>query len=144
LEPERKKCLFCHSEDESVKEELLQTGTLDVRHFQPSAETIQAASKIEVSEDAHMQQFACQDCHKAHEEEDAATRKYDSCLSCHPRIESVGQHEIHMMLAEEPDCTQCHQPHFWSVTEEEAETTCGMCHEEKMDPMTFISSGEEI
>ena len=98
------------------------------------------ASKIEVSEKAAMHQFACQDCHKAHEEEDAAVRKYDSCLSCHPRIESMGQHELHMMLLEEPDCTQCHQPHAWSVTKEQVETACGMCHgDEEIDPMSFIS-----
>lgn len=129
LESGRKLCLSCHSEDEAAKAE----GAM------------QAASKIAMPENAPMQQFACQNCHKAHAEEDAAVRKYDACLSCHPRIESVGQHEMHMMLVDEADCTQCHTPHSWSVTEEEVETTCGICHGEDItDPLTFISSGGEI
>jgi transposase-like protein len=143
LEPVNGKCLFCHSENESLRAEIIQTGTVNVRHYPPSEESIKAASKIEMPENAPMQQFACHDCHKAHTEEDTAVRKYDSCINCHPRIESVGQHEMHMMLAGEADCTQCHQPHTWAVTEEDLETACGICHGEDItDPLTFISAAE--
>lgn len=143
LKPGRKKCLFCHGDDESVREELLLAGTLDVTHFQPSEEIIKTATKIETFEKAPMQ-FECHECHKAHKEEDVAVLKYESCLSCHPRIENVGQHELHLQLTE-PDCTQCHQQHFWNVTEEQVETTCGICHgDDVKDPMTFIGFEEEM
>ena len=61
LKPGRKKCLFCHG-GEQVRKELLADATLDVKHFQPSPETIRKAIKIQIPKDAAMQ-FHCYECH---------------------------------------------------------------------------------
>jgi len=134
LLPGPNKCLFCHG-DESVREQLLQEGTLDVSHFQPSEETIKKAVKIDRPENAPMR-FFCYQCHKPH----AKVRPdYGTCLSCHSQIVNVGKHKLHIQTVG-LECTNCHKPHSWRVNITEAKKVCTQCHGYK-DPMTFIGPG---
>ncbi len=132
LKPGRKKCLFCHG-DENVRRELDTGDTIDVKHFRPSDEVIKHATKIKVSKDSPMQ-FFCYECHKPH---DQVRPDYGTCLSCHPQIINVGKHKTHVQNMG-LECTTCHMKHTWRVTEKNAQTICTECHEYK-DPMSFIS-----
>ncbi len=131
--PGRKKCLFCHG-DESVRMELIADATLDVKHYQPSDEVIKKAIKIDVPKDAPMQ-FYCYKCHKPH---DKVRPDYGTCMSCHPQLLKVGKHKLHVQTMG-LECTTCHKPHSWRVTEKKAKQVCTQCHEYR-DPLTFIGT----
>lgn len=131
LRPGRKKCLFCHG-DESVRRELIADGTIDVKHFQPSAGTIRKAIKVNVPADAPMQ-FYCYECHKPHEK---ARPDWSGCLKCHNDIQDVGKHRSHMDMGLK--CKDCHKPHSWRVTEAQAKKECVKCHDYK-EPKKFLN-----
>ncbi len=139
LNPDREKCLFCHGEDDVLKQHLVNAGTIDVKYHQPSEEIVANAPKIHLPDSAPMQQFNCDTCHQPHQEEAAASK--DTCISCHPRIEQVGQHTLHLNFVQ-GDCLKCHQPHSWTMSEEQAQEQCATCHDYKA-PMTFLGAGEE-
>jgi predicted CXXCH cytochrome family protein len=133
LKPGRKKCLFCHGE-EVVRMELMADGTMDVTHFTPEEEVIERAIKIDVPEGAPMQMY-CYECHKPH----ARVRPdFGTCQGCHPQIVNVGKHKTHVQLMG-LECTVCHKPHSWRVTEERARTVCTQCHDYK-EPLSFIGT----
>lgn len=134
LLPGSRKCLFCHGED-SVRKQLIQDGTMDVKHFQPSPETIKQATKINRPADAPMK-FFCYQCHKPHQQ---VRPDFGTCISCHPQIVNVGQHKLHIQTVG-LECIQCHKPHSWRVSVKDAKTVCKDCHGYK-DPMTFIGPG---
>ncbi len=136
LVPDREKCLVCHAADEAARQELMETETLDVRHTQISEEIIAKATKINAPENAPMLSFACSTCHTPHQSE--ARPSVDICLSCHPRIEDVGQHTLHLKFVKS-DCMNCHKVHTWAVTEEQAQKECVKCHE-LYDPLKFIQA----
>lgn len=132
LRPGRKKCLFCHG-PESIRKELIEAGTIDVKYFQPSEDLIKRAQKINAPDDAPMQ-FKCYECHKPH----AKIRPdYGTCTSCHRGQEKIGKHEIHIK-GMNMKCVDCHKPHVWTVTEKQAKKECTKCHEYK-DPLKFLS-----
>jgi nitrate reductase cytochrome c-type subunit len=132
LKPDRKKCLFCHG-PESIRKELIEAGTIDVKYFKPSEELIKKATKINAPDDAPMQ-FKCYECHKPH----AKIRPdYGTCTSCHPGQERIGKHEIHIK-GMNMKCIDCHKPHIWTVKEAQAKKECTKCHEYK-DPAKFLS-----
>ncbi|MEC4686590.1 MAG: cytochrome c3 family protein [Nitrospirota bacterium] len=131
LRPGRKKCLFCHG-NEQVRKELIADDTIDVQFFQPGKAMIKKADKINVPKDAPMQ-FFCYKCHKPHAK---IMPVYGTCLNCHPRILNVGRHKLHIQTMG-LECKTCHLPHSWRVTKEQAKTTCTKCHEYR-DPLTFI------
>ena len=139
LHPDREKCLFCHAETDKIRQELIAAGTIDVKYAQPSEETIANASKIVLPEKAPMETLDCATCHTSHEEQ--AKPSAETCISCHPSIENVGQHSLHLQFVES-DCLQCHQPHSWSITEEWAQEECAKCHEYQA-PLTFIQAKQE-
>lgn len=130
LKPGRKKCLFCHG-GEDIRKELIAGGTMDVKHFLPSQETIKKAKKIVVSEEAPMQ-FPCHECHKPH-----TKVKPDSndCIRCHTTEPKVGKHEMHLLM--NMKCLDCHKPHLWKITEEQAKKDCVKCHDYKA-PKDFV------
>lgn len=130
LKPGPKKCLFCHG-DESIKEELIADGTLDVRHFQPSEETIKKAQKINQPADAPMQ-FYCYECHKPHHK---ARPDWNDCIKCHSSVMESGMHILHIKDIG-MSCKDCHKPHVWIIKEEQAKRDCVKCHEYK-DPKKF-------
>ncbi|HET6514831.1 MAG TPA: NapC/NirT family cytochrome c [Thermodesulfovibrionales bacterium] len=131
LRPGRKKCLFCHGGEE-VRRELIADGTIDVKHYQPTKETIGKALKISVPADAPMQ-FYCYTCHKPH----AKVRPdWGDCLSCHRNIIDVGKHNLHIKVVG-MQCKECHKPHVWRVTPESGKRACIRCHEYR-DPKRFI------
>ena len=122
-----------------MRQELVAAGTIDVKYAQPSEETIANATKIAFPEKAPMKTLDCATCHTQHQEQ--ATPSADTCISCHPSIEQVGQHTLHLQFVES-DCLQCHQPHSWNITEEWAQEECAKCHEYQA-PITFIQSKKE-
>ena len=131
LLPGRKKCLFCHGDDK-VRNELIADGTIDVKHFRPSAETIKKAVKIKVPANAAMQ-FECRTCHNPHRK---ARPDWSNCTaSCHPTVPQTGKHELHMQM--NLKCGDCHKPHMWKVTPEQAKKDCVKCHDYK-EPKSFI------
>ncbi|MDP2167269.1 MAG: cytochrome c3 family protein [Thermodesulfovibrionales bacterium] len=131
LRPGRKKCLFCHGGEE-VRKELIEDGTIDVRRYQPAAETIKKAIKINAPEDAPMQ-FNCYECHKPH---DVIRPDWASCLRCHGNIPDAGKHGMHVK-AMGMQCRECHRPHIWRVTKKSARKDCVKCHEYR-EPRTFL------
>lgn len=133
LMPERGKCLLCHGNGH--QDEALTAGsTLDVTHFSPSAETISKTVKIDVPEDAPMK-FRCGSCHRPH---DKIRPDYGTCMSCHPDQLQVGMHALHVNRSE-LECTYCHRPHSWKVSEKEAQRLCTDCHD-YVPPKTFIGN----
>ena len=131
LKPGRKKCLFCHGNDQ-VRKELIADGTLDVTHYQPADKTVKRAIKILVPDKAPMQ-FDCYTCHKPHK---SARPDWGNCLSCHENILNVGKHATHVQVMG-MKCKQCHKPHIWRVSADQAKKDCVSCHEYK-DPKLFI------
>lgn len=134
LKPGRNKCLFCHSTDEGIRKKLIEDGTIDVKYFTPTKETIARAKKIHVPKDAPMQ-FYCYECHKPHTK---VKPDAGDCLRCHQNIPFVGKHGGHLEMLGK-NCMSCHKPHSWRVSAEQAKTTCTQCHEYK-DPKRFIKS----
>lgn len=110
-----------------------------MKYAQPSEETIAKANKIALPEKAPMETLDCATCHTSHEEQ--AKPSAETCISCHPSIENVGQHALHLQFVES-DCLQCHQPHSWSISEEWAQEECAKCHEYQA-PLTFIQAKQE-
>ena len=133
LRPGRKKCLYCHG-DESVRQELIAGGTIDVRHFQPDPEVVKKAIKINVPETAPMQ-FFCYECHQPHKK---MRPDWNDCLKCHSNAPATGKHEVHIKGAG-LQCRDCHKPHVWTITEEQAKKDCVKCHEYK-NPRMFLQS----
>lgn len=136
LKPGRNKCLFCHG-PESIRQELIAGGTIDVKKYQPSEETIKKAIKITVPSDAPMQ-FYCYECHKPHIK-GKVRPSWDDCLRCHINTPTTGKHELHIKTAG-MQCKDCHKQHIWRVTTEIAKKECTKCHEYR-EPKKFISPG---
>ena len=131
LKPERNKCLFCHG-GEKVRKDLIESGSIDVKYFQPSEQLISKAIKINVPDNAPMQ-FYCYVCHKPHSK---VRPDMNDCLKCHKVEPNVGKHDLHIRTMN-LKCVDCHKPHIWRITPEQAKTTCTKCHEYR-DPKTFI------
>ncbi|GAB4491086.1 MAG: hypothetical protein OHK006_24610 [Thermodesulfovibrionales bacterium] len=131
LRPGRKKCLYCHG-GEQVRKELIADATIDVKHFQPSPEIIRKAIKIQIPKNAAMQ-FHCYECHNPHVK---ARPDWSNCLAkCHSNVPNVGKHELHIQM--DMKCKDCHKPHGWKVTPEQAKQDCAKCHEYR-DPKAFL------
>jgi nitrate reductase cytochrome c-type subunit len=136
LRPDRAKCLYCHG-SEQMRKELVEAGTIDVRHYQPEQKLVRQATKIKLTSDAPMQ-FFCYQCHKPHEEKIRPGK--DHCIKCHRNAPAAGKHPIHVQTMG-MDCKECHRPHLWRVTPEQAKKDCVKCHAYK-DPKLFLSMGE--
>jgi nitrate reductase cytochrome c-type subunit len=132
LRPGRNKCLFCH-DNESIRQALVEGGTLDVTHYQPPEETVKQAIKIKIPKDAPMQ-FQCYLCHKPHE---AVRPDWGNCINCHRNVMDVGKHGLHVQMMG-LQCNQCHKPHGWAVTEANAKQLCGECHPGGKSPKQFL------
>ena len=132
LRPVRAKCLFCHGTLEMQEYEPEDFKSMDLKYFSPPQETIDAATKIDLKKDSPMQ-FACATCHHPHESE---RPDWGNCLDCHRNVLVVGSHGLHIQEMG-LDCKQCHRPHKWSVTEEQAKETCTTCHGYK-SPEDFL------
>ena len=131
LIPGRKKCLYCHG-DASVRKELIADGTIDVKHFQPSEETVKKAKKIDIPANGAMK-FDCNTCHNPHIK---ARPDWANCtVRCHANVPNTGKHDIHLQM--NLQCKNCHKPHGWKVTAEQAKKECVTCHEYK-DPKLFL------
>ena len=131
LLPGRKKCLYCHG-DEKVRKELVADGTIDVKHFTPSAETVKKAQKIAVPAGAAMQ-FDCNTCHNPHLK---ARPDWSNCTArCHTNVPNTGKHDIHLQM--DLKCKDCHKPHIWKITPDQARKDCVKCHEYK-EPKLFL------
>ncbi|MDA8099956.1 MAG: cytochrome c3 family protein [Nitrospiraceae bacterium] len=133
LKPGRKKCLYCHSNDENIRKELREDATMDVRYFAPDQSTIKKATKIVFDEKAPMQ-FYCYECHKPHTQGKVKPTS-EHCLTCHAQIPKIGKHKAH--LAMDMQCKHYHKPHLWKVTEASAKKTCSQCHEYR-SPKSFL------
>ncbi len=133
LKPGRKKCLYCHSNDEAIRKELLTDGSMDVRFFPPSSAVMKKAIKIQVNESSPMQ-FYCYECHKPHTP-GKVRPKTEDCLKCHSNVPKTGRHKIHLNM--DMKCKDCHKPHLWKVTEASARKDCVSCHEYR-SPKAFL------
>lgn len=131
LKPERKKCLYCHG-GESVRKELIEGGTVDVRRYPPSEETVRKAVKISVTEGSPMQ-FYCYECHKPHKK---VRPDWNDCMRCHKNVPNTGGHKMHVRDMG-MKCRECHKPHLWRVTKESAKRDCTKCHEYR-EPALFL------
>lgn len=129
--PGPNKCLYCHG-DETVREMLVLDDTIDVKYFQPSEELVKKATKIERPANAPMQ-FFCYQCHQPHEQ---IRPDYGTCMSCHAKVVNVGRHKLHIQTVG-LECTECHKPHSWRVSIEQAKTLCAECHD-YVDPREFL------
>jgi hypothetical protein len=78
-------------------------------------------------------QFPCYECHKPHK---TSRPDWGNCLSCHKNIMKIGKHKTHVEDTG-MKCADCHKPHVWTVTNEQAKTTCVACHEYKA-PKAFL------
>ncbi len=133
LRPGRNKCLYCHSADESIREELRRDATMDVRFFVPDQSLIKKATKIALSKKSRMQ-FYCYECHKPHTQGKVRPKNVD-CLRCHENTPRVGKHKVHLSM--DMQCKDCHKPHLWRVTEASAKKDCVQCHEYR-SPKMFL------
>jgi cytochrome c nitrite reductase small subunit len=133
LKPGRLKCLYCHSSDDSIRKQLKDDATLDVRFFAPDAATIRKAKKIVFDKTAPMQ-FYCYECHKPHEAGKVRPHNAD-CLRCHTGVPKIGKHGIHLGM--DMKCQDCHKQHVWIVTEASAKKDCVSCHEYR-SPKAFF------
>ncbi|HEB02877.1 MAG TPA: hypothetical protein ENI12_06560, partial [Nitrospirae bacterium] len=106
--------------------------SMDLKYFSPPQETIDAATKIDLKKDSPMQ-FACATCHHPHESE---RPDWGNCLDCHRNVLVVGSHGLHIQEMG-LDCNQCHRPHRWTVTKEQAKENCTTCHGYK-SPEDFL------
>lgn len=140
LNPDRKKCLACHEEGDTARQELLAAATMDVKFDQDSEELFAKAAKAHLVENAPMEGLACATCHTPHQKEEAKPTA-DNCISCHPSIKNVEQHTLHLNFVG-GDCTKCHQPHSWTMTEEQAQKDCAKCHQ-YYKPVQFIQAKKE-
>jgi len=132
LRPDREKCLYCHGSD-TVRKELEASGTIDIKHFLPSPALVKKAVKIDVPSGAPMQ-FLCSVCHQPH---DKSRPDWKDCLTrCHNVVLNVGKHELHTNSVG-MKCIECHRPHSWKVSEEQAKKDCVRCHEYR-GPLTFL------
>lgn len=133
LKPGRKKCLFCHSTDDSIRKQLVEDGTMDVKNFTPDAAIIKKATKIVYNEKSPMQ-FYCYECHKPHIA-GKVKPKMEDCIRCHEKIRGIGKHETHLGM--DMKCTDCHKKHVWKVTDASARKDCVKCHEYR-SPKAFL------
>jgi hypothetical protein len=133
LKPGRKKCLYCHSTDESIRKELIADSTMDVRFFAPNSALMKKAIKIKFNNDSPMQ-FYCYECHKPHTPGKVKPKNED-CLKCHAGTPKIGKHKLHLSL--DMQCKDCHKPHLWKVTEASAKKDCVSCHEYR-SPKAFL------
>jgi hypothetical protein len=124
LRPEREKCLFCHGSDE-VRAQMIREKRLDVKHFTPPPEKIEAAIKINVPPDSR-HQFDCYACHQPHEK---ARPDWNECVNCHTDFIDTGKHKLHVKDMS-IDCQSCHKLHSWAVTQEESKKECIKCHKD--------------
>lgn len=131
LRPGPRKCLFCHG-GEKVRKELIADQTLDVTHYEPSDEIIKKATKITRPPNGPMQ-FTCYQCHHPHQ---TSRPDWRNCMNCHSQILAVGKHGSHIQVMG-LECKQCHKPHTWRVTPEQAKKDCVMCHDYK-EPESFL------
>jgi hypothetical protein len=131
LRPNRMKCLYCHG-GQDVRSQLARDTTIDARHFRPSDEAVSRAKKIVIAESAAMK-FDCSTCHSPHEK---ARADWSNCaVPCHRNTPASKQHEVHR--AEGLACKDCHKPHLWKVSAEQAKKICTDCHDYK-EPMSFL------
>lgn len=133
LKPGRRKCLYCHSNDESIRKTLREDATMDVRYFAPDAATLKKATKIVYDEKAPMQ-FYCYECHKPHTKGKVRPSS-EHCKSCHANIQKIGKHKVHLNM--DMQCKDCHKPHVWKVTDASAKKDCTQCHEYR-SPKAFM------
>jgi len=136
LNPDRAKCLACHGENNIAATAAIEPKTLDLRYHLPPAETVAHGRKILETPTAPMQNLNCDSCHKPHDDHPLPYK--DRCISCHPSVEDVGQHELHLKFFN-GDCLQCHTQHEWEITEEKAQKECIRCHE-YYEPVKFIQA----
>jgi hypothetical protein len=124
LRPNRAKCLLCHGTGEMAECDQEVESCVDLKYFSPDQATVDAAIKINIVKDSPMQ-FSCDTCHHPHE---VSRPDWGNCLDCHRQILMVGAHGLHIQEMG-LDCSQCHKPHLWRVTDEQAKITCTVCHE---------------
>jgi cytochrome c nitrite reductase small subunit len=133
LKPGRRKCLYCHSNDERIKSQLKDDATLDVRFFTPDDGTIRKAQKVLLNDKSPMQ-FYFYECHKPHKAGKVRPHNED-CMRCHAGVPKIGKHMIHLEM--DMKCKDCHKPHVWIVTEASAKKDCVSCHEYR-SPKAFF------
>jgi len=129
--PDRAKCLYCHG-DKKNQEQVLASGTIDVKYDLPTQDVIDAATKIVLTENSAMQ-FDCYTCHAPHGK---VRPDWKGCLKCHENIPITGAHQMHIESMG-LECNNCHKPHIWKVTKEQAKKDCTTCHEYR-DPKRFL------
>jgi len=131
LKPDRDKCLFCHGTDKN-REALITQGRLDVE-FCAAPENKQTSKiKIKIEEKSPMQ-FECYKCHHPH---NLARPDWGNCVECHRNMNDVGKHGLHIKDMG-MKCKDCHKPHLWSVSKEQAKKDCTQCHAYR-DPKQFL------
>jgi len=131
FKPDRAKCLYCHGSKKN-QEEVLATGTIDVRYNLPDPSVVESATKISLTKDSPMQ-FDCYTCHQPHSK---VRPDWKICLKCHENIPITGAHQMHIESMG-LECNSCHVPHIWEVSKKTAKKKCVACHEYR-DPKKFL------
>ena len=135
FEPEQKLCLNCHQKGNVVLPGMKDMPCADCHSFSkgrliPKKADCQAChadrveSTISASGSLAHTRLECKTCHRTHEPDKPAG---GLCQDCHRLAMKRGKHPIHI-AATSGDCTTCHQPHSWTISQNESKKLCSKCH----------------
>ena len=136
LRPNRDKCLSCHGSKEQRDRIAKEPLTVDTKHFEPTADEIEKASKLTTFPPDGAMQFDCNKCHKPHGK--LFLKAGPDCMPCHRNVPQIGKHQMH--LENGLKCLDCHKPHMWKVTKAVfTQKKCQQCHGAQ-DVQKFLKS----
>lgn len=136
FEPEQKLCLNCHPKGKVVMAGMKDMLCADCHSFRkgrlmPKKADCQVchADRIEAKPSASGSlahtRFECNICHRTHEPDKPPV---SLCQDCHRLAMKRGKHPLHI-VAMDGDCTSCHQPHRWVISQKESKQLCSQCHD---------------
>ena len=145
IPPPEKICLVCHGDKDVKITAMAQRYCLDCHNFlrensplRPQRADCLKCHESQAQKEVHWpsnapMQFQCGQCHQPHKTQEPAA----TCKSCHQGQEKKGAHAVRTHA--NANCTACHTPHEWKVTQRE---TCIACHQNKVNhnPGTFCAN----
>ena len=133
--PEQKLCLNCHQKGNVVLAGMKDMPCADCHSF-GKGRLIPIKADCQVCHADRMEpktsatgslahtQFECNTCHRTHDPDTTAVKL---CQNCHRLTMKRGKHPVHIE-AMGGDCTSCHKPHSWTISQKESKKICSECH----------------